>query len=188
MSISPPTPNLLTVPMFYLMQQNHTFMKLDGQIEHWGVHLPNPKATFVPALTAPPAALQLLPLWSPPGTRQQCGQCPRGCLTSAQLSMALLGTYWCLISMTWSETSPTSSSHHPSGILTLTVPHGFQKMSQSCSPPACAPCPPKMSYTICQIPVWGSVQELPSLKPPSLHPVWGPSLSLVVSKFNYHGI
>ena len=50
--------------------------------------------------------------------------------------MALLSVCRFLISRTWPETSPTSSSYHPPGTLTLTAPYSSLRTPPSCSPSA----------------------------------------------------
>lgn len=98
----------------------------------------------------PQAALQLPPLPSPVNTCLQCSQWPPSCLSSAQPSVALLSMCRFLISMTWPETSPTSSSHHPTGTLTnctLQFPEDTTILFTSC---LCTS-PPEMSFSMWQI-------------------------------------
>lgn len=51
-------------------------------------------------------------------------------------TMALLSMCKFLISRTWPETSPTSSSYHSPGTLTLTAPYSSLRTPLSCSPSA----------------------------------------------------
>lgn len=72
--------------MFYLRQWNHRWPSYNGDI-----YLPKPTPAFVPALQFPTSST---PAASPMISTMyllQYSQCPLSCLSSAQLSMALLG-------------------------------------------------------------------------------------------------
>lgn len=87
----------------------------------------------------PPAALQL-PLHDllPPCTCHSAVNVPWAACPQLSCQWLSLACANFLISKTQPKTSPTSSSHHPTGTLILITPFSSLRTPQSCSPPASA--------------------------------------------------
>lgn len=173
MSTSPTTSNLLI--FLYVLSQAMEPPMTNPTTETFTFQSP-PLPLSQPYLF-PPAALQLPLPWSPPCTCHSAvnvpwAACPQ--LSCQWLSLACANS---LISMTRPKTSPTSSSHHPTGTLTLITPYSSLRTPQSCSPPAsalaCLKCLLPSDKLLCfrinsRITSWWKS----SLKPPGSHPVW----------------